>query len=900
LRALPSFLYFPTEAEVMSGSLALPWNDKPEVVVGSMAKEHGTLVTGRLVSAAKSWLCQHALDPSSAILPRDAEPPEPSISPVDASASYLTHLKMAWNYAMADSDDTSARLENQDIVLTVPASFDEEARELTVEAARRAGLTNITLLEEPLAAFYSWIARDHAREQLNDGDLVLVCDIGGGTSDFSLMRSRIEAGALQFERVAIGEHLLLGGENLDLALALQIQGKLNARLTLRQRSTLQVACSAAKERILADDNTESAPVSILGSGKSVVGQMLSAELTRKEVIDLLKSFLPVTAPEEPLEGQRKMGLREVGLPYQADPAITKHLAAFLRKAALTPGVNTVSAGPRSNTRISRPDAVLFNGGFCIPEIARQRLLAAIAHWFEEPDWRPVTLSNDALGEAVALGAAYYGAVRRGHGLRVKAGSARSYYVGLRSEQGAKAVCVLPSGTDEGTTMTLMSRDFTVLTNRPVTFQLYSSTTRWDAHEGIADVQPEQMHVHAPLGALLRHGKKFQENELAVRLSVTFTEVGTLELWCESASSPHRWRLQFQVRGDADQADEIGAARRRPAAHDTKTHATGDVAAAAQLIMERFSKQADGQLPDVKPLVKDLESALGGVKREAWPLGPARTLADALLKCSDGRKLSPTHEARWLNLLGYCLRPGFGDLEDNNRLRQLRRIYEAGLGFPRELQGQIDWLVLWRRVAGGLSPVNQNELRGYLSTIGVSHKKVGARINPQVDREAWRLAASLEHTSSSLRAALGGELLRRLKKTPLDSAWLWALGRLGSRIPLYGPLNCVVPPEVASQWIAGLLQLRELNLEVASAIAQIARYTGDRTRDVPEDLREQIISALSHASLAEPGIVQRLRTAALPDRKELAAVFGETLPRGIHFESNLYCLSPVAALKAKES
>ena len=559
---LPSFLYFPAEAEIATGTLALPWEDRPSSIAGAMAREQGALQPGRQVSSAKSWLCQSGVDRTADILPVEAEPSAAMISPVEASARYLLHLRNAWNYAIAaDEPSRDEQLfEKQEIVLTVPASFDEEARELTVEAARRAGLANLTLLEEPLAAFYAWIAdhQDAIHEQVQDGDLVLVCDIGGGTSDFSLVRARSRGDAIEFERTAIGNHLLLGGENLDLALARRVEQKLNSTLSLRQRRALQMACSAAKERLLTEASLDRLPINILGSGRAVVGQMLTSELTRDEVVELLTNgFLPLIPPGELPTRARSSGLREIGLPYEGDPAITKHLAGFLRQAALAMSPGTMALSSPGDAEMALPDAVLFNGGFCVPEIARQRISEAISHWSGRPEdgWRPKILRNDSMSSAVAMGAAYYGRVRRGTGLRVKAGSARSYYIAMRSEDGGQAVCVLPAGTDEGTTLSLSGREFAALANRPVSFTLYSSTVRHDAHGDLADLDPVQMHRHAPLVTLLRYGKKLQELELAVRLAVSFTEVGTLELWCESLNSPHRWRLQFELRGQAEQSAE---------------------------------------------------------------------------------------------------------------------------------------------------------------------------------------------------------------------------------------------------------------------------------------------------------------------------------------------------------
>ena len=808
---LPSFLYFPTTDEIASGAVNLPWEERPSSIAGVMARDQGALVPGRQVSSAKSWLCQSAVDRTTNILPREAEPPEPMVSPVDASARYLLHLRNAWNYAIAAGGVTDPQqlFENQEIVLTVPASFDEEARELTVDAARQAGLKNLTLLEEPLAAFYAWVAahQNALSEQLRDGELVLICDIGGGTSDFSLVRAHVNGSNVEFERTAIGEHLLLGGENLDLALARRVEQKLDAQLSLRQRRALRITCSAAKERLLGDDGIDQLPINILGGGRAVVGQMLSSELTRNEVVELLiDGFLPLTARDEMPARTSAAGLREIGLPYATRsrhhetscvvPPASRDFHARREKLSIRER--------RSRRRMARPDAILFNGGFCIPAIARERIAEAIAKWFGNGDgWRPKILRNEVMSSAVAIGASYYGRVRRGTGLRVKAGSARTYYVGMRSEHGIKAVCVLPYGTNEGTTLPLLDREFSVLANRPVSFHLYSSTVWHDAHGEIADLDPDEVHRHAPLVTLLRYGKKLQQMELAVRLSVSFTEVGTLELWCESVSSAHRWRLQFELRREASVTDQHGsAAQATTTRHSTASISEQSQDAAVQLIRRTFTKSIAGEGEPVDPasLVTELEE-VAGIKRESWPIATSRLFSDVLLELADGRKLSPRHEVRWLNLFGYCLRPGFGDPLDSARIALTRRIYSAGLAFPRELQSQVDWLVLWRRIAGGLSAAHQHELRNYLGDLGIGRKKAGTRLNSQVEHDGWRLLASLEHLSGATRAALGSELLRKLKKEPTDSGWLWSLGRFGARIPLYGSLSCVVPAETASEWMA---------------------------------------------------------------------------------------------------
>ena len=871
-----------------------------------MARDQGALVPGRQVSSAKSWLCQSAIDRTANILPRDAEPPEPMVSPVEASARYLMHLRNAWNHAMTAEGATNPQqlFENQEIVLTVPASFDEEARELTVEAAREAGLQNLTLLEEPLAAFYAWVA-EHQNvlgEHLRNGELVLICDIGGGTSDFSLVLAHVEGRKVEFQRTAIGEHLLLGGENLDLALARRVEHKLTTKLSLRQRHSLRIICSAAKERLLSEENTDRLQINILGGGRAVVGQMLSSELCHDEVAELITSgFLPLTTPDEMPLRTRAAGLREIGLPYATDPAITKHLAAFLKQAATAMGAGENSR-PHIDDRLqmARPDAVLFNGGFCIPAIARERITEAIANWFGAGGgWRPKILSNEVMSSAVAIGAAYYGRVRRGAGLRVKAGSAWTYYIGMRSEHGIKAVCVLPSGTNEGTTLPLLDRKFSVLTNRPVSFHLYSSTIRHDAHGGIADLDPEEVHRHAPLVTLLRYGKKLQQMELAVRLSVSFTEVGTLELWCESVSSPHRWRLRFELRREATATDQSGYASQTASTanrHDSSSISEQAQESAVRLIQRAFTGSGVGEGVPVDPasLVGELESVTG-LKRESWPIATVRVFCDVLLEVADGRTLSPRHEVRWLNLFGFCLRPGFGDPQDSFRIIQARRIYQVGLAFPRELQSQVDWLVLWRRIGGGLNSVHQQELRNYLGDLGIGRKKPGTRLNSQLEHDGWRLLASLEHLSGATRAALGSELLRKLRREPTDSGWLWSLGRFGVRIPLYGALSCVIPAETAADWITALLDLRELTHETASAVVQLGRRVDHRTRDIGRDVVRSAIAELTSAGVADDIFLRPLHEYIAPGRADVVRTFGEPLPKGLELESTANCLSSIAAL-----
>ncbi|HKX29366.1 MAG TPA: Hsp70 family protein [Blastocatellia bacterium] len=860
---LPSFLYFVNEREA---------------VAGIFAREQGALVPGRQVTSAKSWLCHDAVDRTARILPWGAEQPEQTCSPVEASTRYLIHLREAWNRTLA-ADDQEWRLERQEVVLTVPASFDEEARELTVRAAREAGLERLTLLEEPLAAFYAWIAthRPVLRSQLEDGDLILVCDVGGGTTDFSLIRVQIAGEEFRFERTAIGEHLLLGGDNVDLALARRVMERLGQpKLSLRQQNALRRQCCAAKERLLGDERLDRLPISVLGAGQSVVGGALHTELRRQEVEELIgNGFLPATEPDDLPIREKRTGLRELGLPYAAEPAITKHLAGFLTRSG-------------EAAHLVRPDAILFNGGFFTPALARERLVEAVAGWHRRPGerWRPKLLSNEAPERAVAIGAAYYGQVRKSGGMRISGGSARAYYIGVQTEANVteglvQAVCVLPRGTEEGTTLNLEGKEFMALANQPVSFTLYSSTLRRDTHGEVVTLSEAEVHRHAPLITTLRYGKKWRQVELAVRLSTGFTEVGTLELWCESLKSDHRWRLQFQLRS----ADPEPEAADDPAARETSTVVSEEAfVRAEQLIRAVFGEPpspAAEATATPETLVEQLEAAFHH-RKEAWPMAAIRKLYDLLVQVADGRRRGPKFEARWLNLFGFCLRPGFGAPADDWRVTQARQVYLAGPAFPKDLQCQAEWLVLWRRVAGGMNANQQHELYQRVRTaLGIEGRKLKGRLNTQIEREGWRLVASLEHLPAPTRVALGKELLGKAQAEPANQSFLWSLGRLGARIPLYGPLNCVVPAENAGHWIHALLQLPELTPAVASAVVQLGARTGDPQRDIEDDLRQSALARLSEIGKTE-GLLESLRQYVPPGCQDAVRIFGESLPEGLRF------------------
>src|SRR6516165_1869039 len=426
--------------------------------IGVYAREQGALVPTRLVHSVKSWLSNPDVDRTAKILPWDSPEMGRVLSPVEVSSRFIAKFREEWDRA----GHGPAPLAEQDIVLTVPASFDEEARELTVMAARDAGLEKLTLLEEPAAAFYSWIANNLAqsRKKLFDGQIVLVCDVGGGTSDFSLIRVTRDGDLVNFTRTAVGNHLLLGGDNLDLTFAWLVETKLGAQLSIRQRSGLRRQCSAAKERMLNDPNVKSVEITVLGSGSALIGKTLKSEILREEALELaLEGFLPFTERGEGPKEEKRSLFRELGLPYVSDAAITRHLNAFLEGAGET------------------ADAILFNGGFFIPEILRARVADVVGRWYGR---RPEILENSELDLAVARGAAYYSYVRStGSGVLVRGGLPRTYFIGIGEPRDGQisAVCLVPRGAEEGAAVEIDNEALQLVANRPVSFRLYSSLTR---------------------------------------------------------------------------------------------------------------------------------------------------------------------------------------------------------------------------------------------------------------------------------------------------------------------------------------------------------------------------------------------------------------------------------------
>ena len=561
---LPSFLYLPHESELSPADLALPWGASQDAVAGEFARQRGAATPIRLVASAKSWLCHPGVDRRAPLLPADAPPEVERISPLAASTRYLQHLRQAW-----DAAHPGAPFDQQDITVTIPASFDPAARELTAEACRAAGYQQLTLLEEPQAALYSWIQASGGgwRKQVAHGDVILVVDVGGGTTDLSLIAVLEQGGNLQLQRVAVGEHILLGGDNMDLALAYGVARKLAAegrQLDAWQTRALAHGCRAAKEQLLADDALQAVPVVVPSRGSKLIGGSIRTEVTRAEVLALLvEGFFPPVAVSDKPQTRARAALTQLGLPYAQDAAVTRHLAAFLsRQAGAVEQVEGLQGQPGAS--FLHPTAILFNGGVLKARQIEQRILEVVNGWLSAEGAPPARLLEGAnLDLAVARGAAYYGHVRRGRGVRIRGGTAQSYYVGVESnmlaipgmESPISALCLAPFGMEEGTEVALDAQEFGLVVGQPVRLRFFgSSMRRQDAVGSVLDFWgPEELVELQQIEAQLPAEGRTPGEVVAVQLLARVTDIGTLELLAVPVGGSERWKVEFDVRAQAEEA-----------------------------------------------------------------------------------------------------------------------------------------------------------------------------------------------------------------------------------------------------------------------------------------------------------------------------------------------------------
>jgi len=556
---LPSFLYLPHPDEIAPGDLVLPWGAQPDFVVGELARERGAQTPIRLVSSAKSWLCHAGVDRRAAILPQEAPDEVPHSSPLDTSIRYLEHLRDAWNHKHPD-----APLGDQELTITIPASFDPAARELTAEAARSAGYQRLTVLEEPQAALYSWIQSSEGawREQVQVGDIILVVDVGGGTTDLSLIAVIETDGNLELHRIAVGDHILLGGDNMDLALAHLVAGKLAAQGTQLdpwQIRALTHGCRSAKELLLVESDQDAVPIVVPSRSSRLIGGSIRTELSREDVTaTLVEGFFPqVEAGARPLSRPRT-GLTQLGLPYAQDAAITRHLAAFLSRQIGATADFAGSGAAAANASFLHPTAVLFNGGVFKSALLADRVMDTLNAWLNAEAAAPARrLEGADLDLAVARGAAYYGYVRRGGGVRIRGGTAQAYYVGVESALPAvpgiappvQALCVAPFGMEEGSVADLPPQEFGLVVGEPVRFRFFGSSVRRQDQVGTRLDQwaAEEIQELGEIELTLPGEGRTPGEIVPVKPRAAVSEAGTLRLEAIPRDGAERWQVEFDVR-----------------------------------------------------------------------------------------------------------------------------------------------------------------------------------------------------------------------------------------------------------------------------------------------------------------------------------------------------------------
>ena len=855
--SLPSFCYIPLEHESEKGTLTLPWKSKEGNSVGTFARNHGSGIPERFISSAKSWLSHKGVDRLAGILPWGSEiENDKKLSPVDVSRLILNHIREAWNSSNGrkkDKDGTKCILEESQVIITVPASFDETARELTVEAAKTAGYQHITLLEEPLAAFYSWLEKnDDWEKRLTEGDKILIVDIGGGTTDFSLINFEKNS---NLRRTAVGNHLLLGGDNIDMTLAKKVESQIKKKLNQREWSILCQRCRQAKEELLDPNGKEEVTVAITTSGSSLVGNTVTGKLKKDEVLELImEGFYPLISAESKLP-EKKSGIRDLGLPYERDPSVSAHLLSFLKNAS-------------EDSSPLIPDKILFNGGSMIPVVLRQRIIELINSW---SDNKIEELDAWNLDKAVATGAGYYGLVRYGEGVRVQGGIARAYYMEIASNEGSKLICIMPRDTNEGEKQTLSNLKFKVKTNEALKFPVHSSATRLkDKLEDQVDDR-EEISELPPLITSLQFGKT--KKSVEVEVSTVLNETGTLEVWLNSTESQHKWQLKFDMRALHAHSDESEKAEAMNQADSV-------------LVSDEQMQMAQKAIEDVfsgneKPgkLIKKLEEIFE-MNRNKWSLQLIRQLADFLLGHKEAAKTSAPLEARWMNLLGFCLRPGFGDSADEFRIKQLWSLWFGGPNFKTDAQVNAEWWVLWRRISGGLNNGRQEQIAHTLmkSVMPNDSYKKNTKYGPQEKMESWRCLASLERISSKLKKRITGVQLERISR--LEDYELWALARLNARKLFYGPVDLTAPSKEAASLANLIITSNPKPSSMALfAVSHICALTGDKHLDVNEKALKSALKYLENHK-AQESYIMHLREVLVDSAEESKQVLGDSLPIGL--------------------
>jgi molecular chaperone DnaK (HSP70) len=860
---LPSVRYHPAEGELSEAGAEFSPSGET-AVIGEAARLLGAKTQGRFVTSAKSWLSHPSVDHTAEILPWGSADDIQKVSPLDASASYLAHVRTVWGHKFPD-----APLEKQTIVITVPASFDEAARALTLEAAKIAGLSDIRLLEEPQAVCYDWLRRKagNIKQALEDVHLLLICDVGGGTTDLTLIKIEQGQDEPKLTRIGVGDHLMLGGDNIDLALAHLAENRITKgtrKLSAANLSQLLEQCRIAKERLLAEDAPEQINVTLLGGGSKLIGGSQTAKLTQLEVREMaLDGFFPLSGLDE-MPDRKRSGVVEFGLPYAAEPAISKHIAAFLK-------LHSDAASEALGNKGKVPDAILLNGGVFRSKPITQRILQLINSW---SDQQPVLLENQHPELSVAFGAVSYAIARRDKKIKIGGGSARSYFLLVDTNnkgEHQKGICVLPRGSEEGAEVILKEQKFALRIGQPVRFHLASTTGDTKYQPGqLVEITDDRFNSLPPLAVAFEGEDK---GEITVQLSVTQTEVGTLKIQCVSiADASQRFDVEFQIRRKGSASSQATA--ELPASFN-------QAAEKIQAVFGSKSKKVDPKA--VKSLRVDLEKALG-LSRADWETPLLRALFSTLLEGMKSRRRSENHERVWLSLVGFCLRPGFGYPLDDWRVEQLWKTYSQNIQFVNERQNWTEWWTLWRRIAGGLNVEAQEQIfkdiSKFLNPAAARQAGVAKQVKMRGYDDMVRLAGVLERLPVENKITICEWLLKRLQKSSEPNQTWWAVGRIASRAPFHGSDHNVIPADIVGGWLRQILTVDWKKVPQAGfAATLVARMSGDRARDLDESVRQEVIAKLKQ-SKAPASWVEMVESYKELDEMETKQIFGEALPPGL--------------------
>lgn len=858
LPTLPSVIYLSEENRLLKRP---EWMERPGKIIGTYAKELGSQVPNRYIHSSKSWLCHPRAERQSSILPWQSELVDRKISPVDAACEYLSYFKNLWNVTIGAEAEEFA-FEKQKVIITVPASFDPSARNLTLEAIEKAGIKNYSLLEEPQAAFYDYLQRNPTTmvSELKGVDTVLVIDVGGGTTDFSLIKIDWSKNRdyPEFTRLAVGPHLLIGGDNIDLSLARTAEAafkRKSKKISSKQWLSLLAQSHIVKEKLLSDEKAEKIDFTITGSGSSVLAGSSKVELNAEEVRNMIvEGFFPIADQSDAPDETDALGLSEAGLPFTRDAAVTRHLAAFLRE-------NNVM-----------PDAVLFNGGTMKADCLRKRVYDVLSLWRGE---EPKVLENPHPILAVAAGAAYYGVVSMGLGQKIHSGNPVSIYLGIGNSSSStidryvpeQIVCVLPKDSETETDYVMAGKTLGIDLSHDAAFYLYYTPLPPKAEEFGRTIKFNSKR-YLPLPPCKLKAKT-AKGEKQVTIRVRLCETGFLQIFCDEVGGSFSQELRFDL-DESDKHSDVSVAAKRKV-----PLTSAQLKDISSLLEDIFAEKKE-----YNSVFKELENIVGS-DRSTWDAEMLRQLFDVFISYEEQFMQNQSAMTVGCRLLGYTLRPGYGVKGDQERVDKMWKMVFTSFDFT-STEFWAEWWCMWKRIAPGLVPERQLALKNRVESLLFPSKKHDKRRRTIVQHERnqlWRLLGHLERLSIDEKKRLGDWILKAPLSFTTDSVALSALGRMGARELAYAPDNMMVPQNVANEWAMALIKKAVPgNSYIDTALREIGRKTGDRLVQIDDQLRKEILDIFKK-KLRKKSFIQPLLKAVKLEEKDLQEITGEALPSG---------------------